>query len=114
MHAESLPPSAPFAHRRVMVPVVVSVMAPVMTPVMTPEVLEAAATSFAETMVLPAFAQNVQIGSQPIQRRSRMLGAIKFSSRGFPHKMLGVGTDLMHDGRRVFERSETTSLGGSL
>ena len=36
MHAESLPPSAPFAHRRVMVPVVVSVMAPVMTPVMTP------------------------------------------------------------------------------
>jgi len=111
MHAESLPPSAPFAHRRVMVPVVVSVMAPVMTP----EVLEAAATSFAETTVLPAFAQNVQIGSQPIQRRSRMLGAIKFSSRGFPHKMLGVGTDLMHDGRRVFERSETTSsLGGSL
>ena len=87
MHVESLPPSAPFAQMRVMVPV------------MTPEVLETAATPFAETAVFPAFAQNVQIGSQPIQRRSRMSGAIKFSLWGFPHKMLGVGTDIMHDGR---------------
>jgi len=74
----------------------------VYTRFMTPDVFETAARITAEATVFPAFAWNVQIASQPILRGFRMLGAVKFSLRGIPHRVREFGTDLTHDEYQVF------------
>lgn len=74
---------------------------------MTPVVFETAARITAEATVFPAFAWNVQIGSQPILRGFRMLDAVKFSLRGIPHRVREFGTDLTHGEYQVFDWSMT-------